>query len=283
MDKFNRQLHPEEKELAKTLSMKSNGKYTAEQIEAQLRLSFVKGSDITPSNDMVAIKDGIYDPSGIGCLWATAKRLFSCPRLRTVRSSPLSRKIQALMSGRCRRKAAFSRILTGDPSAYPQGGTGKRDRLTGYALDEKSGYRVPVTIEGVVYTPRYMSCGSAECISSGANIDLTDVNTLKWIKAADVEKISDVGVALGAGAALTTGGVSVELSNGSMAVSFLSGYLKNELPEAATSNALSMGFEKFAVAKGVTPENASRLSNALGTAEAWDKLVEGLRDAIKGE
>jgi len=68
-----------------------------------------------------------------------------------------------------------------------------------------------------------------------------------------------------------------------MAVSFLSGYLKDELPEAATSNALSMGFEKFAVAKGVTPENASRLSSALGTAGAWDKLVEGLRDAIKGE
>lgn len=53
---------------------------------------------------------------------------------------------------------------------------------------------------------------------------------------------------------LTTGGVSVGLSNGSIAVSFLSGYLKDELPEAATSNALSMGFEKFSVSKGVTRE-----------------------------
>ena len=35
------------------------------------------------------------------------------------------------------------------------------------------------------------------------------------------------------------------------------GYLKEELPEAATGNALSMDFETFAVTKGVTPQTAS--------------------------
>jgi filamentous hemagglutinin len=38
-DAFNRQLHPGEKELAKKMAANSHGKYTAEQIEAQMRLS----------------------------------------------------------------------------------------------------------------------------------------------------------------------------------------------------------------------------------------------------
>ncbi|VCU64655.1 hypothetical protein [Pseudomonas synxantha] len=40
-------------------------------------------------------------------------------------------------------------------------------------------YKVPVTIEGVLYTPRFMSGGSAERIAVGANVDLADVKTLK--------------------------------------------------------------------------------------------------------
>ncbi|GMG92285.1 hemolysin [Cupriavidus metallidurans] len=41
VDRFNRQLHPDEKMLAQKMAAKSNGKYTAEQIEAQMRLSNV--------------------------------------------------------------------------------------------------------------------------------------------------------------------------------------------------------------------------------------------------
>jgi len=38
-DAYNRQLHPEERDLAKRMAVNSNGKYTVEQIEAQMRLS----------------------------------------------------------------------------------------------------------------------------------------------------------------------------------------------------------------------------------------------------
>ncbi|GAB7536512.1 hypothetical protein [Burkholderia sp. 3C] len=38
VDRFNRQLHPDEKTLAKQLAAESNGKYTHEQIEDQLRI-----------------------------------------------------------------------------------------------------------------------------------------------------------------------------------------------------------------------------------------------------
>lgn len=73
-----------------------------------------------------------------------------------------------------------------------------------------------------MYTPRFMSGGSAERITVGANVDLADVNTLKLIKAADAKMVSDVGFFLVAGAAMTAGGESAGLSNTSMTVSFLS-------------------------------------------------------------
>lgn len=58
------QLHPEEKAFALELAKKSSGKFTAEQIEAQMRLFFVKGTDITPATDRVASGSGIYGPAG---------------------------------------------------------------------------------------------------------------------------------------------------------------------------------------------------------------------------
>src|SRR5699024_10501850 len=50
---YNRQLHPDERELAARLAEQSEGKYASEQIEEQLRLYYVKGTDITPAHDFV--------------------------------------------------------------------------------------------------------------------------------------------------------------------------------------------------------------------------------------
>lgn len=140
VDKFNRQLHPEEKELAKMLAMKSNGKYTAEQIEAQLRLSFVKGTDITPGVEMVATKDGIYDPGGNWMPLGDGKTFVQMPETSDHKIIAYIKENTGAYAWTMDAESGFSRVLTGDPSAYPQGGTGKRDRLTGYALDDKGGY-----------------------------------------------------------------------------------------------------------------------------------------------
>lgn len=61
---YNRELHPDERELATRLAEQSEGKYNAEQIEEQLRLSFVKGRGITLAHDFVVSgSDGIYTSS----------------------------------------------------------------------------------------------------------------------------------------------------------------------------------------------------------------------------
>src|SRR5690554_8163867 len=59
---YNRQLHPTERELAQRLAEESEGRYTVEQIEEQLRLSNITGTEINPGTDMlVSGPEAIYD------------------------------------------------------------------------------------------------------------------------------------------------------------------------------------------------------------------------------
>jgi filamentous hemagglutinin len=276
---FNRQLHPEEKALARRLAAESNGKYTVEQIEAQLRLSFVKGTKIGPGSDIVATQDGMYDPDGnwlplgdsglfVQNFTGSDKEVVAYIKDKT-----------DLYSWTLEAETGFSSVVKNGWSQFSSDGSGGRDRLTGYPLDSNGGYRVPMTIEGKVYTPRFLACANAECIASGGNIDLKDPQTLQWIKDADIQAVDNFSRALSWGAVFTTGGASAALSNTSMAASLLKGYLDSDLPKTAASNILSTGFEKYLVSKGISPVTAGRVSNFLGTQDVWDNIVKGTVDA----
>jgi filamentous hemagglutinin len=277
---FNRQLHPNERELAKQLSAASGGLYSVEQIEAQLRLSSIKNTDIGGGTDIVAKGSDIYDTGGN---WID---LGNGQYVQNFEAA--DRDIIAFIaehtntySWSLTARMGMTSVTDGMPS-NPTLNTGARDRLTGYALDEKGGYRVPIAIDGIVYAPRYYQCGSAECLSSGANIDFSDAETLSWLRAADAKAINDVGWLMGAAAVPATGGAAVILSNGSTAASLLSAYLKDDLPSTLTSTVLSSSFEKFAVSKGVPEQFASQLSNAFGTAGVWDTLTQKATEIAKG-
>ncbi|WP_207187827.1 hypothetical protein [Pseudomonas sp. TH10] len=94
--------------------------------------------------------------------------------------------------------------------------------------------------------------------------------------------INDVGTVMRAGSIIATGGVASVLSNGSMTASILSGYLKGDLPKAATSNALSTGFEHYAVSRGMSASDALKVSNAFGVAGVWDTLIDKASEVFKG-
>ncbi|WP_460158148.1 two-partner secretion domain-containing protein [Pseudomonas sp. S3_C06] len=271
---FNRQLHKEDKDLAAQLAARSGGKYTVEQIEAQLRLSSVNGTNITGGTDIVVPSSGIYDTGGNWIDLGNGMYLQNF--------APADKDIIAFIK---ESTGAYSWALSAetgfgslndkhDWSKTPSG-PGKRDALTGYPLDEDGGYRVPIAIDGKLYTPKFQSCATAECIASGANIDLSDINTLKWIRAANVKMASDVSDLTSLLAIFTPAGISVTMSNTSMAASLLAGYLNDETVTAVTSTVLSIGFERYARSKGVDEITAGRVSNALGLAKVWDKLAKG--------
>ena len=56
---YNRQLHLTERELAQRLAEESDGRYTVEQIEEQMRLSNITGTGINPSTDMLVDRKSV--------------------------------------------------------------------------------------------------------------------------------------------------------------------------------------------------------------------------------
>ena len=62
---YNRQLHLTERELSQRLAEESDGRFTVEQIEEQMRLSKIVGTEITAGSDMLVDgQGGIYDTGG---------------------------------------------------------------------------------------------------------------------------------------------------------------------------------------------------------------------------
>ncbi|MGF6668799.1 filamentous hemagglutinin N-terminal domain-containing protein [Pseudomonas monsensis] len=272
---FNRQLHKEDKDLAAQLAARSGGKYTVEQIEAQLRLSSVNGTNITGGTDIVVPSSGIYDTGGN---WVDLGNGMYLQNF-----APADRDIIAFIK---ESTGAYSWALTAETGfgslndkhdwTKTPNGPGKRDPLTGYPMDEKGGYRVPIVIDGNAYTPRYYSCASTDCLTAGANLDFGDAATLQWIRAANIDALSNAGWFMGAASVPAAGLTATLLSNGSTLVGLLSGYLKGpeDFNKSLTSAGLSAGFEKFAVASGLSKEVASKASNTIGMTGAWDRLAD---------
>ncbi|MGY2168258.1 two-partner secretion domain-containing protein [Pseudomonas gingeri] len=278
---FNRQLHVTERELAQKLAAKSGGKYTVEQIENQLRLSSVTGTKIIASTDMVAKVNEIYDTGGNWMPLGDGQYVQNFARADKDIIAFIKSNI-GIYSWTPEAETGFSSYPKSESGSYREAAWG-RDRLTGYALDEKGGYRVPIAIDGAAYVPRYFPCGNTDCLVNGANIDFSDVATLRWIQASNAKAISDFGWIMGAGAVPATGASLALLANGSTAAALLSGFLKGDLVSSVESSAISIGFERFATSRGVSPELASKISTALGTAGVWDAIVEKSNGFFKGE
>ncbi|MCJ1880743.1 hypothetical protein [Pseudomonas nitroreducens] len=135
--------------------------------------------------------------------------------------------------------------------------------------------------EGVSYSPKFLPCASSECISTGANLDFSSFETLQYLKAADAKSLSDLSKILGIGAVVTGGTTAVGLALASNIPALVSGYMKGDLSGAATSAALSIGFESYASSRGLTPDMASKIANILTVMGAWDGIVENSRGLYK--
>ncbi|MCU7280658.1 filamentous hemagglutinin N-terminal domain-containing protein [Pseudomonas peradeniyensis] len=186
-ERYNRQLHNDDKSLATRLAARSNGRFTVGQIEEQLRLASTRDGVLNPASDIVASAGQIYDKDGHWVRTGADTYVQTLARLDPAVIDYI--------------KANSDRYSWTTPSAQPyegQAGVGAgngRDRLTGYVLDEKGGYRASVEVEGKVFTPRYFPCGSAECIAAGSNVDPNDPETQRWIEATNAKAISDASVA----------------------------------------------------------------------------------------
>lgn len=114
----------------------------------------------------------------------------------------------------------------------------------------------------MAYAPRFHPCSSAECLAVGANIDLSDPATLGWIRSVDAK---------------TADQVSFMLAGRSTGMGVLAGYLKGDAVKPGSSALLAESFSRYAVARGISPTQAARLSSGISAAGGWEHIVNYIR------
>lgn len=131
-----------------------------------------------------------------------------------------------------------------------------------------------MVIDGERYSPRFHSCGTSECLAVGANIDFSDPDTLRWIRAAEVNALDNASTALSAAAVFTPAGPAAVLSALSTSSSIVSGYLSDEIYKTGTVEFMSMGFKTYAMKRGMDPVVASKLTNALNATGFFKEVAD---------
>ncbi|WP_230961841.1 hypothetical protein [Burkholderia anthina] len=93
VDRFNRQLHPEEKTLAKQLAEKSKGKYTEAQIEDQMRIMGVSVNGIHESGAPTTLVG--TSPTDMGAQWVGAPATADGKMVLTQKTAPANPELQS--------------------------------------------------------------------------------------------------------------------------------------------------------------------------------------------
>ncbi len=150
----------------------------------------------------------------------------------------------------------------------------QRDRLTGYAIDDNGGYRIPMAVDGVVHAPRFHPCSDALCLASGANIDFSDPATLRWIRSVNAKTAEQVSFSLAVAAVGSPAAATGALAWGSTGVGILAGFLNESTEKALSAAAVSTAFHSYATSKGLSPAQATRLASAVEAADGWSRLVD---------
>ncbi|SED00150.1 hypothetical protein SAMN04490185_2537 [Pseudomonas frederiksbergensis] len=134
---------------------------------------------------MVATKDGIYDPSAKWVDLGNGQYVQQLAKL----DLDLVAYIRASTSNYT--WAAFPVAPDHDWNKTPNVSDEVRDRLSGRVLDTQGGFRSSVLVDGEAFNPRFLPCGDASCVASGAGIDLKDPETQRWISAGNTKAAKD--------------------------------------------------------------------------------------------
>jgi filamentous hemagglutinin len=280
-DMNNRQLHPSERAIAKKLAAKSDGKYTAEEIENALRNagntktgeSVVAGMVVDPAQ-----RDAIYDA---GAVWTTGENGWLVQVLPPQPDAELTTFIRQNTGETYNWYTPSTGGLPNDPNMA-------RDRLTGQPLDEKGRYSQRVILDGKAFEPKYFQCATTECMRTGANLDVSDPASQAYIRALDAQIFKDMDKAATVGTLVTPIGVpgavltavGLLASGGQVATS-------DKPTDVAIDEAVKEISELGAVrffekVLGHTSSAAARASALINLGGGWDAFSERVRVELLG-
>ena len=264
VDVFNRQLHPEEKVLAKELAQKSNGKYTAEQIEAQMRGTAVTRNGVTEQGTPDTVIGGIPGMDS-GGTWIHAGTTHDGYPIITQQLAPEDVALKAYIANNTQGQAG----IVYPPVTLP---------LTKATLPERlppapaGTTRVISVVDGVAYYPLVANCPAAACLNgdSVANA-IPDSGTQAYLEAVERKVDRTVNIVSGVlgvtGAIVRAGSTVMELATATAGTGRAVGGAVAAKGATATDDVASLG---------------TKLGNDAATLKAtqWLKQDPGFYDVV---
>ena len=204
VDANNRQLHPEEKTLAQVLAKKSGGKYTAEQIEAQMRGMTMTTKGVTEAGTPDTVIGGVPKLDN-GGTWLYAGTTSDGKPIIVQQLDPAEAELRAFIVSNTNGNAVPSLINYAGPTTAPPSPT----IVNTLPPSPEGTTRVPIVVEGVVYFPLVANCPAASCTTGDVIAQaIPDAGTNAYTEAVarKVEKDLNVATAVvGVGGAVVRG------------------------------------------------------------------------------
>jgi filamentous hemagglutinin len=177
VDLNNRQLHLEEKELAKKLAQLSGGKYTVEQIEAQMR-----GMDVRINGKIeIGLPDTVIGgvPSlDSGGTWLYAGNTADGVPIITQQIASEDTELRAFIA---KNTTASSSLITYIASYAEKKPSLNKSQLTSAPEGTQ---RIPRSVDGAVYFPLMVSCPAASCMNGDPIAEaIQDAETRSYLDA----------------------------------------------------------------------------------------------------
>jgi filamentous hemagglutinin len=288
-DTSNRQLHPDERRIARDLTAKAKAMgltkadgsaYALKDIEDALRNagniekgeSVIAGMVVDPK-----VRDAIFDKGAVWTLGENGKLVQVLP------PQPPQELVDFIKS---ETGATYSWYK---PSAEnPVAVNSPRDRLTNQPLDETGRYTQTMVVDGKVYEPKYHPCGNVDCQQSGANLDMSDPGTQAYVTAMDQQVYKDIGTGATGGTLLTPVGAAGKVlfwlgaaaSGGQAATS--DSPVETGFDEAMKAVSEKGGAKFFEEVLGHTPGAAARASALINLTGGWDAFVKRIKIDLFG-
>ena len=265
IDTNNRQLHSFEQSLAELLAVESE--YSTEQIADALRAMYNDELGEAPNTNIIvniwnpdagdlspAHGDMIVDEGGAWIYAGNGNYVQSVPR-------DIDPGLVAYIVSQTGGEDSPYRmpIYVLPPEAARPGQP--VDRLTGRPLDDKGRYTVSHVVNGQVYHVKYWPCADRETLCAGRNVDTSTPSYEAWNRALNAQAAKEVAM-VGAGVGMFPGlAYAGFIGAGTLGSSLISGYLNDELPDTLSKEALAIGFESYAKARGISIQEARQLRN----------------------